>query len=253
MFRILAIGNSFSEDATYFLHQILEDAGIKNQVVNLFIGGCPLEKHWANIEGNRRDYEFQLNGRKTDRFASIPEVLVEAKWDAIVTQQASHDSGWLDSYEPFLGLMVDYIREKTGDTPIYLHETWAYAKDSTHNHFMRYHRDQQEMYERLKANYSQMAEKYQLSLIPTGDLVQALRATEAFNEENGRYAINRDGFHLGYLYGRYAAACMWAKTICKANLSTSTYVPYTDNAPLEEADPEVLALICASVKRIAEE
>ena len=100
------IGNSFSEDATYFLHQILEDAGIKNQVVNLFIGGCPLEKHWANIEGNRRDYEFQLNGRKTDRFASIPEVLVEAKWDAVVTQQASHDSGWLDSYEPFLGWTI---------------------------------------------------------------------------------------------------------------------------------------------------
>ena len=30
MIRILAIGNSFSEDATYYLHQILEAAGVEN-------------------------------------------------------------------------------------------------------------------------------------------------------------------------------------------------------------------------------
>ena len=43
MIRILAIGNSFSEDATYYLHQILEAAGVENLVVNLFIGGCQRE------------------------------------------------------------------------------------------------------------------------------------------------------------------------------------------------------------------
>ena len=35
MLRILAVGNSFSEDATYYLHQILEIAGVENQVVTL--------------------------------------------------------------------------------------------------------------------------------------------------------------------------------------------------------------------------
>lgn len=44
MLRILAVGNSFSEDATYYLHQILEIAGVENQVVNLYIGGCSLER-----------------------------------------------------------------------------------------------------------------------------------------------------------------------------------------------------------------
>ena len=47
--KILAIGNSFSEDATTYLHQIGEAAGVKNQIVNLYIGGCPLETHWENI------------------------------------------------------------------------------------------------------------------------------------------------------------------------------------------------------------
>ena len=243
MYKILAIGNSFSEDATYYLHQILEHSGIENQVVNLYIGGCSLERHWQNIENDKRDYQFEINGRKTDRYVTVSEVLKETKWDAVVTQQASHDSGWSDTYEPFLGLIVDYLHEKLGDTPIYLQETWAYAKDSTHDNFMRYHRNQQEMYDRLKTNYSQMAAKYQLSLIPSGDLIQNLRETSYFNEENGDLAICRDGFHMNYLYGRFALACMWARSICKVDLTQNSYEPVTDYMPLDAAKAEILELI----------
>ena len=46
MYKVLAIGNSFSEDATHFLHQICESSGIENEVVNLYVGGCSLERHW---------------------------------------------------------------------------------------------------------------------------------------------------------------------------------------------------------------
>ena len=149
MLRILAVGNSFSEDATYYLHQILEIAGVENQVVNLYIGGCSLEKHWRNIEKNAREYQFQFNGTKTDRRVTVKEVLKEAKWDVIVTQQASHDSGWLDTYEPFLGKIVAYFRENAPEARLFLHETWAYEKSSDHESFARYNRDQQEMFDRL--------------------------------------------------------------------------------------------------------
>ena len=50
MKKILAIGNSFSEDAARYLHQTAKAAGVDTKVVNLFIGGCPLERHWKNIE-----------------------------------------------------------------------------------------------------------------------------------------------------------------------------------------------------------
>ena len=49
MYKVLAIGNSFSEDATHFLHQICESSGIENEVVNLYVGGCSLERHWRNV------------------------------------------------------------------------------------------------------------------------------------------------------------------------------------------------------------
>lgn len=40
MIKILAIGNSFSQDATHYLHQIGEADNIELKVVNLYIGGC---------------------------------------------------------------------------------------------------------------------------------------------------------------------------------------------------------------------
>ena len=46
MVRILAIGNSFSQDATHYLHQIAASDNVEMKVVNLYIGGCSLEQHW---------------------------------------------------------------------------------------------------------------------------------------------------------------------------------------------------------------
>ena len=77
--KILAIGNSFSEDATRYLHQLANAAGIKTQIVNLYIGGCPLERHWKNIENDEKAYGYQLNGIATERRVSIDEVLTDTR------------------------------------------------------------------------------------------------------------------------------------------------------------------------------
>ncbi len=46
MIKILCIGNSFSEDAMKYLHAIAKCGGMEVKTVNLYIGGCPLIKHW---------------------------------------------------------------------------------------------------------------------------------------------------------------------------------------------------------------
>ena len=40
--KVLAIGNSFSQDATRYLHQIAKANQFDLKVVNLYIGGCSL-------------------------------------------------------------------------------------------------------------------------------------------------------------------------------------------------------------------
>ena len=159
IYKILVIGNSFGEDATHFLHDLALTRGINTKVVNLYIGGCSLERHWSNIENEAKDYEYQLNGRATGNKVSIQDALAEEKWDYIVTQQSSHDSGWLDTYEPFMGWIAEYIKKEAPWAKFMLQETWAYEVDSKHDCFARYHRDQDEMYQKLRANYYKEAQK----------------------------------------------------------------------------------------------
>ena len=44
--RILAVGNSFSDDGTEYIPGLLEAAGIHNVIIaRLYIGGCSLQRH----------------------------------------------------------------------------------------------------------------------------------------------------------------------------------------------------------------
>ena len=60
--KILAIGNSFSQDAFKYLNNVSVAGGHDVTTVNLYIGGCTLEHHWNNVLENKDEYQYQLNG-----------------------------------------------------------------------------------------------------------------------------------------------------------------------------------------------
>ena len=74
--RLLSIGNSFSVDGVeQYLWEIADAAGVPVIIGNMYIGGCSLERHWKNAEGNIPDYKYRKirNGKKqspwlTERF-----------------------------------------------------------------------------------------------------------------------------------------------------------------------------------------
>ena len=236
--KILAIGNSFSMDACKYLHQMAKAAGISTKVVNLYIAGCPLERHWDNIEHNARKYEYQLNGISDEHRVSLDEVLEAEEWDFITLQQASCDSGWINSYEPFMGLLLEYVRSKVPGANIFLHETWAYETDATHDKYARYHKSQQEMYNCLHSCYTEVAEKYGLPLIPSGTVIQKVRSLPEFDYANGGKSLCRDGFHMSYDYGRYLLACTWLKKLFSVSIMDNSFVP--DDPYLTTATDEKL-------------
>lgn len=62
--RILAIGNSFSEDAIEnYLYDLAQAENIEVIIGNLYIGGAPLDLHWHNAKENIPAYDY----RKIDR------------------------------------------------------------------------------------------------------------------------------------------------------------------------------------------
>ena len=82
--KILSIGNSFSQDSTALL-QLLTD---KITARNLYIGGCSLDMHAANIENDAAKYELQENGEKMQNaLVGVKEALISDKWDYITVQQ----------------------------------------------------------------------------------------------------------------------------------------------------------------------
>ncbi len=247
MLKILAVGNSFSQDATYYLHQIAAADNIDIKAVNLYIGGCSLERHWKNIQNEAEEYLLEENGLSTEKYVSVQQALKLEAWDYVVTQQASHDSGIIETYHPYLEYITEYIKRKLPRAEPLLHETWAYETDSLHPDFVKYHQSQHEMYEKLSKAYRSTAKQVGIRLIPCGDVIQELRKKEPFIYGHGGMSICRDGFHMNVIYGRYLLAAVWYKTLTGNSVCNNTYIPCTSLAPNAVCDEKVLQVIKETV------
>ena len=231
--KILSIGNSFSQDSTALL-QLLTD---KITARNLYIGGCSLDMHAANIENDAAKYELQENGEKMQNaLVGVKEVLISAKWDYITVQQVSGRSGVYESFYPYLGELLDYVR-KYSDAEIVLHETWSYEIGSGHPDFAIYNSDREQMAQAIKETYEKVSAKENLRIIRVGEAVQNLRAKPSFDYKNGGLSLTRDGFHLSLSYGRLLAASVWCKFF------TGEIPQYFNNENLSQPMREVLEVL----------
>ncbi|MBR4911200.1 MAG: DUF4886 domain-containing protein, partial [Clostridia bacterium] len=147
--KVLSIGNSFSEDAHRWLHDISLCGGTRIDTANLIIGGCTLETHMDCIVNKKTGYALQGNGGGHIRSASANEVIEGEAFDIVTVQQASGYSGKPQSYIPYLTDLIAYIKKYQPNTKIYFHKTWSYEIDSTHDHFNFYGRSQSEMCRRI--------------------------------------------------------------------------------------------------------
>lgn len=228
MYKILSIGNSFSEDSTKYLHQLAACGNIECKVVNLYIGGCSLERHWNNILDNKPDYDYQLNGSSTGKYVTIKDTLTEDAWDIVTIQQVSGYSGILNSYYPYIINLAAYIKEYAPKAKQLIHQTWAYEIDSTHEHFSLYHQNQEEMYLELVNCYEAVAKELSLEIIPFGNVIQKLRMLPPFDYRNGGISLCRDGFHMNLMYGRYALAATWYEYVLHGNIIANDFLPETE-------------------------
>ena len=223
--RILAIGNSFSDDAMEYLYQILEQAGYQSiKLGNLYIGGCTLATHADNITSGSASYDYRTNidGKwTTSKSFSSVDAIKSDNWDYISMQQASGSSGMTDSYEPYLTTLITKVKELCPDAKLMWHMTWAYQQTSTHSEFGNYNKDQMTMYNAIinAVKTKVLAHNEFETVIPCGTAIQNLR-TSVIGDN-----LTRDGYHLSTDKGRYVAALMWAKQISGCDLSKISWKP----------------------------
>ena len=224
--RILAIGNSFSQDAVeQYLHELAEAEGISTIIGNMFIGGCSLERHVKNARDNAPAYAYRkigTDGKKREKGKmSLETVLADEDWDYVSLQQASPFSGMYETYEASLPELIEYVKARLPKkTKLMLHQTWAYASTSKHSGFKNYNCNQLIMYQAIADAVKKAAKANKIKIvIPSGTAIQNARTSFIGDH------LNRDGYHLDVKIGRYTAACTWFERIFKHNVVGNPYAP----------------------------
>ena len=222
--KVLAIGNSFSVDATTYLWGVCHSAGITDLVVgNAAIGGCSLAKHAGNMKNGVAEYSYTKyvsTSGSTQSEVKIDVALEDEDWDIITIQQVSQNAGMPDTMGD-LDYILSYLGEKCPDAEIYWHMTWAYQQDSTHSGFSNYGKDQATMYQAIvdTVNSTILTKDAIPGIIPSGTAMQNLRTTSIGDN------VTRDGYHANYGFGRYTIALTWYAILSGGSLDKVNYLP----------------------------
>lgn len=241
--KILAVGNSLTNDATQYLGEILRNAGVKNYVVGrLFESGCSVNAHWGNIIEFAEVYDYSEDsggGWVSLGKYSAQMALERTDWDYIVLQETIASVTYESSYK-YLGNLVDFISETNPDAKLAWQLMWAYQAE-TESKYCRYRTKQEQalMYDQIISTYKSYVSHFEeiVYLLPSGTAVQNLRTSYIGD------TITTDGLHMTPSHGRYLTALTWFAAFTNGDVDTIDWYP--SNYP-EVADD--LAVIRQSVK-----
>ena len=265
--KVLMVGNSFSICVGKNLPQIVKSVpGHSLELTSTYIGGCALDRHSKNLKKAEENPSFKpytVNvwtsgaGRKGRGFkASVNELLKKNQYDIITIQQASRFSWKYETYQPYAGELIDYIRKHQPKAEIVIQQTWAYRCDDPQlkpNLPGEWGIDQTGMYEGIRDSYRKLAEAYHFRVIPTGDAVQLFRKYTPVkfqpaakvpdypevpssagdvvgasywrkDAKSGKQILRIDQGHLNS-DGEYLQACLWFAFLYGEPVGKIAYVP----------------------------
>ncbi len=226
--KILCIGNSFSEDTTSFIVEIANSLGFSDAVVaNLYIGGCPISKHYNNLQNDLPAYRYDRNNgsgwTQTPEY-KISDAIKEQAWDWISIQHGSSYGGKYTDEESYKELpdLVKEVKRLAGDkTKIAFNMTWVGEPSYNHAEMLAFNRDQIRYFNAIcDITRRLVAPIANIDLVcPTGTAVQNARTTVL----NRR--LNRDGYHLSIDVGRYLAGMAFLRALTGEPVDNAAWNP----------------------------
>ena len=226
--KVLAIGNSFSTDATRYLREVAKANGDNFKAINLYIGACPLRKHYLNILQNKEAYEIHVDGIETGFYTSIEKGLASDRWDVVTIQQGSKNSFEYKNYEPYLDLIVKTVRKYCPEAKLIVHQTWSYENGSDVMSELTPYTTSAEMHENVKACYEKMFKQVKADgMIYSGELVQMML-------NNGINPYLNDGLHMSKGLGRYAIALLWYATLTGKDITGISFNHFDEEVNSED-------------------
>lgn len=219
--KILAIGNSFSEDSLKYVVEVAASAGIYQvQLGNMYIGGCSLATHLQNAKDDSPSYTYYKTtnwNRKTLKSYKLSDAVKDEDWDFVTFQQASTYSRKAETYDD-LEELVNIIAPLCTNPKVELawHMTWAYQAGYAS---VTHHNAQMEMYNGIvSAVQNKVLPNEKITkLIPNGTAIQNARSSYMGD------VFNRDGYHLSLDTGRLIAAMTYVHALVGIDWKTFDY------------------------------
>ena len=237
MKKILVIGNSFGTDSTRYIYGISRAGGKELRVVNLYIGGCSLYRHYRNMLSEEAAYSYELNGHSTGLFVSLKKALLMDEWDFVVMQQCSPQSGEYEKYQPYLSELAAYIHKLCPPAKLIMQMTWTFSHDCKRFKLTPFETPEQ-MLPAIEDAYARAA-----ASIDAHFVIPAGRAMWKLYNEIGDETY-RDGFHCHMGHSRYMLACMWFMAFSGKSIKGNSFADY---------DTEISDEMVERVQRIATE
>lgn len=224
-YRVLDIGNSYTDDATDLLKGLVESCGIDMGKIRIykFTRSSGSFKTWVDCYNGIDDqvYHFrrvlgapiQTPQGDADPYDAtlLREVLEQETWDLIVLHQRSE---YAPNYEQwagegaggYLNELLAILHKLQPEAAIGFQLVHSYADNYEGNidksSFTRW--------QRIAASVQQLTNDYDIQLvIPYGTAIESLRESSLNNQTD----LSRDGTHLGYGLAQYTAACTYFEAL----------------------------------------
>ena len=285
--KVLAIGNSFSNNATEFLPDFAEAGGKTLLLGKASIGSCSLERHARHLKQAEADDPRGRAYKTTDpltgenRQMTLPELLSAQPWDVVTLQQWSRLSFKPETFQPYADELIAAIYRYAPTAEIVVHETWAYRED----HAFFQHGDEFTpaiMYAGLSAAYRNFAASKSFRLLPVGDAFNLARQSPRWTytpdpnfdfknppadrlpdqhtslnvgwrwttDQEGRPAFRLDATHCNDA-GKYLAAAVWYLTLFNTDMLPTHYTP-EGLSPADAATLRTHAMAAVTTQRARE-
>ena len=220
--NILSIGNSFSQDAQRYLHQIAKADGVILNAFNLFISGCPLSLHYRNMLSEQNAYVLEMNGESTNFKVSLKDALLNREWDVVTIQQVSSKSPYYETYQPYLDKIAEYVRLCVPKSKIVIHQTGAYEQNSHRLNVELGYDSHTDMFKDIESTCKKAAKAVDADfVIPSGEIFQKLIKA-------GIEKVHRDTFHASYGIGRYALGLLWYCILTGNNIENNDFSDFDE-------------------------
>ena len=260
--NILMVGNSFCYHFCEELYYMLQSAGIKANVCNVYSSGCKLEQHWNWWKEGASKYDFIIHneaGKQSKKNVNLEYCMAQYDWDVITLQESS---AVMRAKDPVAALkesakyredLYGLFSEKFPQAKLYWQQTWAYQVGFTSSKYSVDAAEQAAYHERQRTYALGVCKENNVSRIPSGDAWKIVR-DGGYDNLCARTGNNNglgDNYHDGDIGGgQYLNACVWFERVLGQNCIGNTFRPdYSLSedmiAMLQQAAHDTIALLKA--------